>query len=118
MNTSRERRSRLLTMACIVLAIVLVAGAQDQVYPTKKPVATQIFPELFVLDNQVVEEQWRASLSLVNAPPDLKQVGPGQCVRFGVIASGDDKGRLLPSAKLRFELSLAGAPRTIAAELP
>jgi hypothetical protein len=138
MNTPWERGSRLITMArngmvlprsvrrgtqiiilpVVLLGLVVVASAQDQVYPEGKPVATKISPDLFVLDNQVVEQQWRASLSLINAPSDLKEVESGQCVRFGVIASGNDKDRLLHSAKLRFEFSLAAAPQTFAAEPP
>jgi len=118
MTRSVRRGTHLLILSGILLGIVVVAGAQDQVYPTKKPVATKIFPDLFVLDSQVVEEQWRASLSLINAPSDLKQIESGQCVRFGVIASGDEKDRLLQSAKLRFEFSLTGASHTFAAELP
>jgi hypothetical protein len=118
MARSVRRGTHLLILSGILLGIVVVAGAQDQVYPTKKPVATKIFPDLFVLDNRVVEEQWRASLSLINAPSDLKQIELGQCVRFGVIASGDEKDRLLQSAKMRFEFSLTGASHTFAAELP
>jgi len=119
MAKSTRRGAHIVILSSILLGTVVVAeAAQDQVYPEKKPVATKIFPDLFVLDNQVVEEQWRASLSLINAPSDLKKVESGQCVRFGVIASGDDKDQLLHSAKLRFEFSLADAPQTFAAEPP
>ncbi len=118
MPRSVRRGTHIVILSGILLGIVLVASAQEQVYPEKKPVATKIFPDLFVLDNQVVEDQWRASLNLINAPSDLKQIESGQCVRFGVIASGDDKDRLLHSAKLRFEFSLAGAPQIFEAEPP
>jgi len=118
MHRSGGRGIHILILCGIIFGGVLVAGAQDQASPKKKPLATEIFPDLFVLDNQVVEEQWRASLNLINAPSDLKQVESGQCIRFGVIASGDDKDRLLQSGKLRFEFSLGGATRTFAAEPP
>jgi hypothetical protein len=118
MPRSVRRGTHIVILSGILLGIAVVSSAQDQVYPEKKPVATKIFPDLFVLDNRVVEEQWKVSLSLINAPSDLKQVEPGQCVRFGVIASGDDKDRLLHSAKLRFAFSPADAPQTFAAAPP
>jgi hypothetical protein len=108
-----------MAVSCVVLTFAVVAAlAQDRIYPEKKPQPTQVFPDLYILADQVVSEQWKASLPLVNAPSDLKQVGPGQCVRFGVIATGDDRDRLLPSAKLSFELSFTGSTQRFATELP
>jgi hypothetical protein len=101
-----------------VFASAIVTLAQDQVYPAKKPIPTKIHPELFVLAEPVVGEQWKATLGLVNAPSDLKQVEPGQCIRLGVVASGDDRDRLLASAKLGFEFSFAGHAQSFMAELP
>lgn len=139
MNSSRRNLSRLLAMPrprrfvpelilrcsamivlfCVLLtSAVLLALAQDRVYPEKKPQPTQVFPDLYVLPDQVVTEQWKASLALVNAPSDLKQVEPGQCVRFGVMATGDDRDRLLSSAKLSFEFSFAGSTQSFAIEVP
>lgn len=107
-----------ITLFCIVSAAPVLPQAQDQAYPPKKPVPTQTYPELFVLADEVVEEQWKATLSLVNGPSDLKQVEPGQCIRFGVLASGEERDRLLTSAKLGFEFSFAGRAQTFTAELP
>jgi hypothetical protein len=95
-----------------------VAQAQNQVSPPKKPVPTKIYPELLVLVDQVVEGQWKASLGLVNAPLDLKRIEPGQCIRFGVLASGDDRDQLLASTELSFEFSFAGHSQSFAAGLP
>jgi hypothetical protein len=101
---------------CIFLSVLVLAWAQDQTYPPKKPVPTHIHPNLVVLADQVVQDQWRATLSLVNGPSDLKQVEPGQCVRFAVIALGDDRDELLGSAKFAFEFNLAGHNQNFAAE--
>jgi len=113
-----RRCADMIVVFCLVLPAVVVSQAQDKVYPSKKPISTQIYPELFVLADQVVEEQWKETLALVNGPSDLKQVEPGQCIRFGVFASGDDRDRILGSAKLGFELSFAGHTQTFAAEPP
>jgi hypothetical protein len=102
----------------IVLVAFVLAQAQDQVYPAKKLVPTQIYPELFVVADQVVEEQWTETLGLVNAPSDLKQVEPSQCIRFGILASGDDRDRLLTSAKFGFEFIFAGHTQSFPAEPP
>jgi hypothetical protein len=101
---------------CVVSSILVLAWAQDQTYPPKKPVVTHIYPNLFVLADQVVQEQWRATLGLVNVPSDLKQVEPGQCIRFAVIATGDDRDELLGSAKFGFEFTLAGHTQNFSAE--
>jgi len=69
-----------------------------------------------ILSDQVVQNEWAASLSLVNAPSDLKQVEPGQCVRFGVLASGDERDQLLKSAKFSFALTREGKKETFPAE--
>jgi hypothetical protein len=113
------RRSTYMIFAFwILFSASVVAHAQDQVYPPRKPTPTQIYPELFVLANEVVEEQWTATLGLVNGPSDLKQVEPGQCIRFGVLATGDDRDRLLASVKLGFEFTFAGHTQSFAAEPP
>jgi hypothetical protein len=116
--TSIHRGIMRIVLFFIVLAAFVSAQAQDKVYPAKKPIPTQIYPELFVVADQVVEEQWTATLGLVNAPSDLKQVEPGQCIRFGILASGDDRDRLLTSAKLGFEFTFAGHTQTFPAEPP
>ena len=107
-----------IVLLSIVLAALVLAQAQDEVYPAKKPIPTQIYPELFVVADQVVEEQWTATLGLVNAPSDLNQLEPGQCIRFGILASGDDRDRLLSSAKLGFEFTFAGHTQSFPAEAP
>jgi hypothetical protein len=102
----------------VIATVATVGLAQDQVYPAKKPTPTEIYPELFVFGNEVIEEQWKATLELVNGATDLKQLEPGQCVRFGILASGDDRDRLLASATFGFELTFAGQSQKFAIEPP
>lgn len=54
----------------------------------------------------------------MNAPSGLKQVEPGQCIRFGVVATGDDRQQLLETAKFMFEFDVAGKTQIFAAEPP
>jgi hypothetical protein len=76
----------------------------------------EIHPELFVLGDQVVQEQWPTIPNLANAPTDLPQVEPGQCFRFGVFSTGDHRDQLLKAAKFSFELTIGGKVQSFAAE--
>lgn len=107
-----------LALFCIVFATGAMALAQDKVVQDRRPIPTEISPELLILADKVVEQQWPATLSLVNVPSDLKQVEPGQCVRFEVIATGDDRDELLASSKISLEFSLAGNTQVFRAEPP
>ena len=94
----------------------LVCKAQEQTHLAGKEAPAQIRHELVILGDDVVQEEWAASLGLVNAPEDLQQIEPGQCIRFGVIATGNGRDVLLRSATFSFELHLGGEVRTFAAE--
>src|SRR5258708_4146664 len=62
------------------------ALAQSESYPKgKKPDHGTIRPEILVLPQQTVKEQWPVILELVNVPGLLQQVEPGQCIRLGVV---------------------------------
>ncbi len=111
-------RIKTAVLLCIVSHAFAILQAQDQTYPPKKPVPTEIFPQLFVIGNHVVAEQWKVTLGLVNGPTDLKQAEPGQCVRFAVLVSGDDRDRVVASGKLAFDFGFAGRAQNFAAELP
>jgi hypothetical protein len=111
-----QQFTAVLVLFGVVFASSVETLAQDQVHPTKKPIQTKVYPELVVLGSQVVEEQWKATLDLVNEPSDLRQVEPGQCVKFGVPASGDDRDHLLASAQLSFEFNFADHTQRFTAE--
>lgn len=108
--------SLLSILATTILSVASVAFAQDQVYPAQKLMATEIHPNLLVIGDDIVRDQWTSSSrSLVNAPTDIKLIEPGQCVRFAVISTGDQKDQLLNSATLSFELSFGERTQTLSA---
>src|SRR5450755_1437235 len=109
-NIKNAPSKRIRPTAGIFILVAMLTGAaaaslaQEQSYLPKKPVTTEISSRLFVLADAAVEEQWKASLDLVNAPGDQTQIEPGQCIRFAVVATGDDRGRLLDSEKVGIAL--------------
>jgi hypothetical protein len=109
--------AKILASLLIVLATILTFG-QVRVYPAKKPTPTEIYPQVLVFADEVVEQQWAASLELVNGPRDLQQLEPGQCIRLAVLANGDDRDRLLAATTIGLDLSFAGQNQTIALEPP
>ncbi|HEY6348093.1 MAG TPA: hypothetical protein VI636_01665 [Candidatus Angelobacter sp.] len=82
----------------------------------EKPKQAHIESDIWILPEQVVQEQWPATLELVNAPTNLEHVEPGQCVRFGVVATGDGRDVLLKQTKFGFEFSFSGTTQTFVAE--
>ena len=97
----------------------VASNAQDDAYPKqKKPTPTQIDPEIWVLTEGVVTVQWPSTLELVNAPTNISQVEPGQCVYFGVVVTGDDRDRLLSTARSEFTVQYGGRTQILAAEKP
>jgi hypothetical protein len=107
-----------LLVSGVMLATVVPATAGGQAPPVNEHVPRGIHPELVVLADELVERSWRATPGLIHTPSDLKQIEPGQCVRFGVLAPGDDSSRLLASAKMGFELTFGGRLQTFTPELP
>lgn len=82
----------------------------------EEPKQARIESDIWILPEQVVQEQWPATLDLVNAPTDMEHVEPGQCVRFGVAATGDGRDVLLKQTKFAFEFSFSGTTQTFVAE--
>jgi hypothetical protein len=82
--------------------------AQDAVYPPQKPSPAKIEAHFFVLGESVVQEQWAHTLKLVNAPENVTLLNPGQCIRVGVLATGDNRDNLLENTKLSFRVKFAG----------
>ena len=72
-NIKNAPSKRIRPTAGIFILVAMLTGAaaaslaQEQSYPPKKPVTTEISSRLFVLADAAVEEQWKASLDLVIA---------------------------------------------------
>src|SRR5690349_11827684 len=87
----RESESSFL-FVLILQFIWLPSNGQDAVYPknpTRSPATIQ--SQFLVIGAQVVDAQWPTTTDLVNAPADLDQIEPGQCVSVVVIATGDGR---------------------------
>jgi hypothetical protein len=99
-------------VAMTVLVMKLSSTAQS---PKSQPPG--IVPYVLVIADQVVEEQWPVTLETVNAPKELTQVEPGQCVRFGVAATGDGRDQILKGAKVKFEVKILDKAEAFPADL-
>ncbi|ABF43625.1 hypothetical protein Acid345_4625 [Candidatus Koribacter versatilis Ellin345] len=97
-----------------VVFIANLAIAADK----PKPASAKIEPDFMVIANQVIDEQWPAIVGPVNAPGQVDHIEPGQCIRIGVFASGDDRDRLLASTKIELQLTSAGQTQSMPAEAP
>jgi len=63
---------------------------------------------LFLVNESVVLVQWPHTLKLVNAPQNVTLLNPGQCIRVGIVATGDNRDEYLEKAKLSFRVNFAG----------
>ena len=90
------------------LSFMPAAFGQEAVYPPSKPSPAKIENQIMLLDESVVQKQWTHTLDLVNAPSSLTLLYPGQCVRIGVVATGDNRDEYLRQTKLSFTVGLAG----------
>lgn len=100
----------------MLLAIILfVSGDQARAAQSRGP--AQIIAEIAILREEVVAEQWPATLDTVHPPKEPKYLEPGQCIRFGVFALGDGR-ELLQKSTYAFELLLAGNHQSFPPEPP
>lgn len=116
MAKTLRRHTARIALSCIV-SLAAQGLAQNQIHG-EKPVPAEIYPQLYVLAETVVENQWNSAPNLINSPADLRQVEPGQCVRFAVLATGDNRNQLLATAKFGFNLTFAGRTQNFATEPP
>jgi len=100
----------------IGLLIVVMTAAGGNLCSQTKSQPGHIEPQILILHEQVVQEQWPATLSLVNAPADVTRIEPGQCVRFAVVATGDDRDALLKGMQFAFDLRFLGRTETFSTE--
>jgi hypothetical protein len=60
------------------------------------------------LAESVVLTQWTHTLNLVNAPHNTTLLNPGQCIRVGIYATGDNRDDYLQKTRLSFRVEFAG----------
>jgi hypothetical protein len=99
---------RIILWALAVMWTVSCVGAQDATYPPHKPSPPKIEQQIFLLTESVVQNQWTQTLSLVNAPHNVTLLNPGQCIRVGIVSTGDNRDDYLEKTKLSFRVEFAG----------
>jgi hypothetical protein len=82
--------------------------AQDATYPPQKPTPAMIQPQILFISDSVIRDQWPHTLKLVNAPQNVTLLNPGQCVRVGIYATGDNRDSFLKKTTLSFRIKFAG----------
>lgn len=82
--------------------------AQDATYPPHKPSPPKIESHIVLLAESVVETQWPHTLNLVNAPQNVTLLNPGQCIRVGIVSTGDDREDYLGKTRFSFRVQFAG----------
>jgi hypothetical protein len=109
---SVPRFSRRVLQTALMIVVPLFGGYPAHGQQAKR-LSTQVAPQLFVLREDVVEQQWRSTLSLVNVPSDVETLSPGECIRFAVIATGDQRDEALAKSTFSFELTTEGKTQVI-----
>jgi hypothetical protein len=104
--SSRKLRDLLLAFLVFTCTASLLL-AQVEVKKQKSTPA-KIDPHFVLLVDSVAQEQWAHTLKLVNAPESISLLNPGQCVRVGLIATGDGRDVFLENTKVSFGVEFAG----------
>jgi hypothetical protein len=99
--------SRSLTLSLLALFAVGLR-AQTAVNPQQKPTPAKLEKQFIIFPDSVVIEQWPHTLKLVNAPQNLNLLNPGQCIRIGIVVTGDNRDDLLAKTQLSFRVDFAG----------
>lgn len=102
------RRSIIIGIFSTLVSALPSTRAQDTGYPPHKASPPKIDSQILVLTDSVVQEQWAHTLELVNAPHNIALLNPGECVRVGVISTGDNRDEYLRHTTLSFHVRLAG----------
>src|SRR5581483_4973969 len=92
----------------VVLWFTPVVFGQESVYPTPQPSPARIEDQILLLNESVVKQQWPHTLDPVNAPRNTLLLTPGQCVRIGVVATGDNRDEYLRRTNLSFQVRFGG----------
>jgi hypothetical protein len=94
---------------CGFLALVATSSLFAQIEIKKpKPIPAKIESHFLIVGEPVVQEQWTHTLKLVNAPKNVTLLNPGQCVRVGILGTGDDRDSFLEKTKLSFSVKFSG----------
>lgn len=104
---SRSLR-RIVGCLCVLAGLGISALSQTVGVWTHKPVPAKIEKTILIFPDSVVTEQWPQTLKLVNPPQNLNLLNPGECIRIGIVATGDDRDSLLERTQFSFRVEFAG----------
>lgn len=110
--------ARVFGMLLATLFTSLSVLAQNGTYPPPKPTPAKIVRQMVIVEDSVVAMQWTHTLNLVNAPQNVMLLNPGQCVRIGIYAAGDNRDAFLEKTKVSFSVQFAGHADTYPLALP
>jgi hypothetical protein len=105
--TVRRIRNFAFTLFALTMGVSQLV-AQDAVELHKKPTPAKIESQLLLVGESVVQEEWAHTLKLVNAPQNVTLLNPGQCIRVGIVATGDNRDAYIENTKLSFRVQFAG----------
>ncbi len=103
--STRKLRSVVFGFLALTAAASLTAQVEVK---QQKPKPAKIEEHFVIVGEPIVREQWPHTLKLVNAPENVTLLNPGQCVRVGVMATGDNRDEYLERTKLSFRVKFAG----------
>ncbi|MGO8756896.1 MAG: hypothetical protein ACLQG3_02115 [Terracidiphilus sp.] len=94
----------------LLCAAVSAASQQAQTWSESrhKPIPVKIEKQIMIFPESVVLEQWPHTPPIANPPQNLKLLNPGQCVRIGIVVTGDDRDAVLEKTQLSFRVEFAG----------
>lgn len=99
-------RLPLLSVSVVLVVCSLVSRAQ--VSATKELSPASLVSDPYAILNEVVSEQWPATLQLVNAPTNVTMLNPGQCIRAVALASGGGHEHYFDDANLSWSVRVGG----------
>ena len=73
-----------------------------------KSASAKINKDFLVFPDSVVLEEWQHTFRLVSPPQSLTLLNPGECIRVGIVATGDDRDTLIEETQLSFKVEFAG----------
>jgi len=99
---------RFVRCLCIFFALAVSVLAQEATPYPHKATPVKIDKHLLLFPDAIVLEQWPHTLSPASPPQNLKMANPGQCMRVGIIATGDDRDNYLAKTQLSYRVEFAG----------
>ncbi len=101
-----------IAIALFTAAAALSPQAQETSKASQRPEPPRPGPQVIVMAEQVVLNQWPQTLKLVNAPQQISVMNPGECIRMGIFTPGEQGDRFLTKTRLGFRVKFAGREQT------